>query len=82
MEWEALLGLVGIYFLLLANLVYHWMTTKRLIELNTSNNKLLESNEKVLGLIGDIIIDATEEKEGYKRPKKDYKIKFNLPTNW
>ncbi len=44
--------------------------------------KLLESNEKVLGLIGDIIIDAAGGKEEYKHPKKDYKIKFNLPATW
>ncbi len=30
----------------------------------------------------DIIIDAVEEKEAYKHPKKDYTIKLTLPATW
>ena len=82
MDWETLLGLIGIYLLLLANMVYHWMTAKRLIKLNRTNNKLLESNERVLGIIGDIIVEASEEKDEYELPKEDYKLKFNLPSSW
>lgn len=48
MDWETLLGLTGLYILILATLAHQWIMNKRIIDLASSIQQTLESRRDII----------------------------------
>lgn len=68
MEWEMLLALAGIYILLVGIFFYHWLVSRRMMEINQEIYELTNSNRSILESMQAI---ETYVLEGvYKKDKK------------
>ena len=55
MEWDMLLGLTGLYIVLLVTLIHQWIMNKRIIDLASATQQTLEQRR-------DIITKTLEER--------------------
>ena len=55
MEWDMLLGLTGLYIVLLVTLIHQWIMNKRIIDLASTTQQTLEQRR-------DIITKTLEER--------------------
>jgi hypothetical protein len=66
MDWETLLGITGIYVLLLGASVHHWAQTRRIVQVTETNNK-------IVSLIGDVVaarLEREDKKKDLERLKR------------
>jgi hypothetical protein len=70
MDWETLLGLTGIYLLLLSGFVYHWYSTKKIIEVAECSTKILLLLKSIIVGVDETERDATRDLEIYERVMK------------
>ncbi len=68
MDWETLLGITGIYVLLLGTSAYHWVQTRRIA-------KIIAANNEIVSLIGGVVAARLEREDKTKDLERLERIK-------
>ncbi len=61
MDWETLLGLAGLFVLILGVFVYNVRAHKKLEQLYASIKELSTTNQKILQVVKNIVVEEKEE---------------------
>lgn len=61
MDWETLLGLTGLFLLVLGVFVYSFMAQRKLERLYMSIKEISTTNQKILQVVKNVVVDEKED---------------------